>query len=97
LLANKLLDIVLFKKRGTPGRQGKNPVFQDGQKYVSPKELAIRWGISLTAIYSYKAGTEALIRIPLGKSVRFLRSQIEKIEADRERKAKALMKHFTTE
>jgi len=72
-------------------------VFQDGQRYVSPRELAIRWGISLSAIYSCKAGTEELIRIPLGKSVKFLRLQIEKIEADRERRAKALMKHITTE
>ncbi len=72
-------------------------MFKEGQRYVSPKELATRWKISLSAIYSFKAGTEELIRIPLGKSVRFLRSQIEKIEAEREQRAKALMKHVTIE
>lgn len=55
------------------------------RRYVSVSELAVRWSISPSAIYARKCGTHALTPIRLGRSVRFLRKQIEELEKARER------------
>ncbi len=57
------------------------------RRYVSVSELAVRWSISPSAIYARKCGTDALTPIRLGRSVRFLRKQIEELETYRERQA----------
>jgi len=62
------------------------------RRYVSVAELAIRWSISPSAIYARKCGTNALTPIRLGRSVRFLRTQIEEMEAFRERQAQSRSK-----
>ena len=62
------------------------------RRYVSVAELAIRWSISPSAIYARKCGTNALTPIRLGRSVRFLRTQIEELEASRERQAQSRSK-----
>ena len=54
------------------------------RRYVSVAELAIRWSISPSAIYARKCGTNALTPIRLGRSVRFLRQQVEAFEIARE-------------
>ena len=53
-------------------------------RYVSVSELAVRWSISPSAIYARKCGTHALTPIRLGRSVRFLRTQVEAFEMARE-------------
>lgn len=55
------------------------------RRYVSVAELAVRWSISPSAIYARKCGTHALTPIRLGRSVRFLRKEIEAFEMARER------------
>lgn len=62
------------------------------RRYVSVSELALRWSISPSAIYARKCGTDALTPIRLGRSVRFLRTQIEELEASRERQAQSRSK-----
>ena len=54
------------------------------QRYISVSELAARWSVSPSAIYSRKCGTDALTPIRFGKAVRFLRTQVEALERDRE-------------
>ena len=54
------------------------------RRYVSVSELAVRWSISPSAIYARKCGTNALTPIRLGRSVRFLREQVEAFEMARE-------------
>ncbi len=53
-------------------------------RYISASELAVRWSISPSAIYARKCGTDALTPIRLGRSVRFLREQVEAFEMARE-------------
>jgi len=62
------------------------------RRYVSVSELALRWSISPSAIYARKCGTDTLTPIRLGRSVRFLRTQIEELEASRERQAQSRSK-----
>ncbi len=57
-------------------------------KYISVNELAERWGISPSAIYMCRGGTDRLKRIRFGKSVRFLLSEVEALETEKVRKAK---------
>ncbi len=57
------------------------------QKYLSVAELATRWSVSPSAIYSRKCGTSALSPIRFGKSIRFLRTEVEAFERDREARA----------
>lgn len=57
------------------------------QKYLSVAELAIRWSVSPSAIYSRKCGTCALAPVRFGKSIRFLRTEVEAFERDREARA----------
>jgi len=56
-------------------------------RYISVAELAVRWAISPSAIYGRKCGTNALTQIRLGRSVRFLRQEVEDLEFCRERQA----------
>jgi predicted DNA-binding transcriptional regulator AlpA len=56
------------------------------QRYISVSELAIRWSISPSAIYARKCGTNALTPIRLGRSVRFLRRDVEAFEMAREQR-----------
>ncbi len=56
-------------------------------RYISVTELAVRWSISPSAIYARKCGTNALTQIRLGRSVRFLRKEVEDLEFARERQA----------
>lgn len=57
------------------------------KKYISVSELAARWSVSQSAIYSGKCGSAALHPIRFGRSVRFLRSQVEALEKSREAQA----------
>ncbi len=57
------------------------------QKCLSVAELATRWSVSPSAIYSRKCGTSALSPIRFGKSIRFLRTEIEAFERTREARA----------
>ena len=50
------------------------------RRYISVSELAVRWSVSPSAIYARKCGTDALTPIRLGRSVRFLREQVEAFE-----------------
>lgn len=61
--------------------------------YISPANLARRWDISPSAVYHMKSGTDKLTRIYLDearKNLRFLRSEVEKIEVEILAKAKKL-------
>ena len=57
------------------------------KKYISVAELAARWSVSQSAIYSGKCGSDALHAIRFGRSVRFLRSEVEVLERNREAQA----------
>ncbi len=50
--------------------------------FVKPKDLALRWSISLSAVYARKAGVSKLTPIYLDGSLRFKLSEIERIESD---------------
>ena len=54
------------------------------QRYISVSELAARWSVSASAIYSRKCGSHALTPIRFGRAVRFLRTEVEALERDRE-------------
>ena len=57
------------------------------KKYISVSELAARWSVSQSAIYSGKCGSDALHPVRFGRSVRFLRSEVEVLERNREAQA----------
>jgi len=57
------------------------------RRYISVAELAERWSVSPSAIYSRKCGTSALTPIRFGRSIRFLRSEVEALERVRHRLA----------
>lgn len=66
-----------------PFNRSKNKkVFE--QRYISVSELAARWSVSPSAIYSGKCGTNALTPIRFGRAVRFLRNEVEALERTRE-------------
>jgi predicted DNA-binding transcriptional regulator AlpA len=54
------------------------------RRYISVSELAARWSVSPSAIYSRKCGTNALTPVRFGRAVRFLRTEVERLERDRE-------------
>lgn len=54
------------------------------RRYISPAELAVRWSLSTSAIYHSKSAIDGLRVIRLGRSIRFLRSEVEALEKDRE-------------
>ena len=64
------------------GRVKKSKGFE--QRYISVSELAARWSVSASGIYSRKCGTNALTPIRLGRAVRFLRAEVEALERKRE-------------
>jgi predicted DNA-binding transcriptional regulator AlpA len=66
----------------SPGRVKKSKDFE--QRYISVSELAARWSVSASGIYSRKCGTNALTPIRLGRAVRFLRAEVEALERKRE-------------
>jgi len=53
------------------------------QKFISPRQLAIRWDLSLSAVYHGDADVNLLRRISFGRSVRFLPSEVEAVEAQK--------------
>src|SRR6267142_3976455 len=95
------LNICSDRKR--PGQPSQVPAGQTGdlnmslirskrsnrfeQKYLSVAELATRWSVSASGIYSRKCGTSALSPIRFGKSIRFLRTEVEAFERTREARA----------
>jgi predicted DNA-binding transcriptional regulator AlpA len=66
----------------SPGRIRKSKGFEP--RYISVSELAVRWSVSASGIYSRKCGTSALTPIRLGRAVRFLRAEVEALERKRE-------------
>lgn len=54
------------------------------KRYISVPELAARWSVSRSAIYHGGCGSNALTTIRLGRSVRFLRTEVEALERNRE-------------
>jgi predicted DNA-binding transcriptional regulator AlpA len=54
---------------------------------MSPVELAVRWSVSTSAIYHSKSAIDGLRVIRLGRSIRFLRSEVEALERKRELKS----------
>jgi len=66
-----------------PQSSSKKPKTFD-KKYISVSELAARWSVSQSAIYSGRCGSGALHPIRFGRSVRFLRSEVEALETSRE-------------
>jgi predicted DNA-binding transcriptional regulator AlpA len=64
------------------GRSKRAEAFE--RRYISPTELAVRWSVSTSAIYHSKSATDGLRVIRLGRSIRFLRSDVEALERNRE-------------
>jgi len=65
-----------------PRRSKKAEAFE--RRYISPLELAVRWSVSTSAIYHSKGVIHGLRVIRLGRSIRFLRSEVEALEKNRE-------------
>ena len=65
-----------------PRRSKRAEAFE--RRYISPLELAVRWSVSTSTIYHSKAAIDGLRVIRLGKSIRFLRSEVEALERNRE-------------
>jgi predicted DNA-binding transcriptional regulator AlpA len=55
------------------------------KRYISAPELATRWDVSASAIYHGNCGSHSLRTIRLGKSLRFLRTDVEALERSREK------------
>ena len=62
----------------TPRRSKRAEAFE--RRYISPVELAVRWSVSTSAIYHSKTAIDGLKIIRLGRSIRFLRSEVEALE-----------------
>ena len=69
------------RKEGIPSTPKRKLAFE--QKFISPRQLAIRWDLSLSAVYHGEADVHLLRRISFGKSVRFLLSEVEAVEAQK--------------
>lgn len=65
-----------------PRRSKRTEAFE--RRYISPTELAVRWSVSTSAIYHSKTAIDGLKIIRLGRSIRFLRSEVEALEKRRE-------------
>jgi hypothetical protein len=50
------------------------------KKYMTPKELAQRWGVSESAIHHGKAESNKLQRVYFGRALRFLRQEVQDFE-----------------
>jgi len=66
-----------------PRRSKRADAFE--RRYISPVELAVRWCVSTSTIYHSKGAIDGLKVIRLGKSIRFLRSEVEALEKRREK------------
>lgn len=53
------------------------------RKYMTPKELAQRWGVSESAIHHGKAESNNLQRFYFGKALRFLCQEVYDYEANK--------------
>ena len=69
------------RKEGIPSTPKRKQAFD--QKFISPRQLAIRWDLSVSAVYHGNSDVKLLRRIPFGKSVRFLLSEVEALEAQK--------------
>jgi predicted DNA-binding transcriptional regulator AlpA len=65
-----------------PRRSKRAEAFE--RRYISPVELAVRWSLSTSAIYHSKSAINGLKVIRLGRSIRFLRSEVEALERNLE-------------
>jgi predicted DNA-binding transcriptional regulator AlpA len=70
------------KPARVPRRSKRADAFE--RRYISPVELAVRWSLSTSAIYHSKSAINGLKVIRLGRSIRFLRSEVEALEKSRE-------------
>lgn len=50
------------------------------KKYMTPKELAQRWDVSESAIHHGKVESNKLQRFRFGRTLRFLRKEVEDFE-----------------
>jgi hypothetical protein len=66
------------RKEGIPSTPKRKQAFD--QKFISPRQLAIRWDLSLSAVYHGHADVNLLRRISFGRSVRFLLSAVERLK-----------------
>lgn len=69
------------RKEGIPSTPKRKQAFD--QKFISPRQLAIRWDLSLSAVYHGEADVNLLRRISFGRSIRFLLSEVEAVEAQK--------------
>jgi predicted DNA-binding transcriptional regulator AlpA len=69
------------RKEGIPSTPKRKLAFD--QKFISPRQLVIRWDLSLSAVYHGDADVNLLRRISFGRSVRFLLSEVEAVEAQK--------------
>jgi predicted DNA-binding transcriptional regulator AlpA len=70
--------------KSTAGRTARKARVYE-KRYISVPELAVRWDVSTSAIYHGKCGLEVLRTIRIGRSVRFLRTDIEAFEKAHEK------------
>jgi predicted DNA-binding transcriptional regulator AlpA len=76
------------KPAKVPRRSKRAEAFE--RRYISPLELAVRWSVSTSAIYHSKSAIDGLRVIRLGRSIRFLRSEVEALEKIREKDKRKL-------
>ena len=69
------------RKEGIPSTPKRKQAFD--QKFISPRRLAIRWDLSLSAVYNGRADINLLRRISFGRSIRFLLSEVEAVEVQK--------------
>ena len=53
---------------------------EDTDRLISPESLAERWDISVSAVRQRKAGTKQLLRIRIGRQIRFRLSDVIALE-----------------
>ena len=69
------------RKESIPSTPKRKQAFD--QKFISPRQLAIRWDLSVSAVYHGNADVNLLRRISFGRSIRFLLSEVEAVEAQK--------------
>jgi predicted DNA-binding transcriptional regulator AlpA len=69
------------RKEGIPSTPKRKQAFD--QKFISPRQFAIRWDLSVSAVYHGNADVNLLRRISFGRSIRFLLSEVEAVEAQK--------------
>jgi hypothetical protein len=73
-------------KQKIPTTPKKSRAFE--RKYISPLELAARWSVSGSAIYHGRCEANALTVVRFGRSIRFIRAEVEAFEKAREAEGK---------